>query len=686
MMQGVEIFLKVGGLGIEYTLKLLKFLFEIPSKERNRKAEKVKNELSKLKLLELRDARKIAKMKGVLSVNNMLLKFGGETQVVQFCEEDKKEFISLAKKYGITYAELPDLNTKDGMKQVLVATEQLDKLQIILDTLSKKNIERNQVKLEQLEAELEPIAEQLADTEKQVERYKRNGWDQVDERKEKYHQLVLKHEYLKKQATKLQKKIEIVKKQVADFSSFEEYTETDQNRCVEHVDEVVEELKHDVPQGEIVSLEKVMNDVPLASDEKEELFCCIEIPECVIKREVISLSNEEFEISDVKQYKYTLILDNTEKELFFSQPWTGADTRQTEEFQGQVQEVLNKKAEELQKEGYDIDKSRWDTFCKQNPEELLKRQEYAKKNREEKKQAAMLKKQKTKKTFDELHEKFSKKCCNIEKGLNHHTENDYSSSAPHYLFDLENPDTYIKITSSREEDFNGKEYTKSLYEVYHEGKQQGIFSDEHVAGWKAKDWLQLRDSMEQMMGHKDYDGFVMLYNTKAASAETVFQTYQENFHLMKEAEKKPVKVVEIENVVKENQDLKILEQEAAKQQQQKRMENVIAFPIDLKKVEKSEREKGKYAVYSDNYEHFFEIDQNTYLDAKQTGQVHLSQVKEVCVYKARKDAKEQEMVTTLNPFELEKEFSPDTKKGGEEMWQNTKERKVSTGVSKKKEK
>lgn len=52
-----------------------------------------------------------------------LLTKGGDLQVLQFETKDMKKVQKMAKKYGILYSVLPDLNRKDGLSEVIFHTE-----------------------------------------------------------------------------------------------------------------------------------------------------------------------------------------------------------------------------------------------------------------------------------------------------------------------------------------------------------------------------------------------------------------------------------------------------------------------------------------------------------------------------------------------------------------------------------
>lgn len=71
---------------------------------------------------------------GKTSMRKLLMK-GGDLQVFQFRTEDMKKFEKLAKKYGIFYSTLPDINREDGMSEVLFHSEAVPRVNILMQKL-----------------------------------------------------------------------------------------------------------------------------------------------------------------------------------------------------------------------------------------------------------------------------------------------------------------------------------------------------------------------------------------------------------------------------------------------------------------------------------------------------------------------------------------------------------------------
>lgn len=79
------------------------------------------------------------KLAGKTNMRKLLLK-GGDLQVLQFATEDLKQVEKLAKKYGILYSALPDINKKDGMSEILFHTEAVPRVNMMLQKLKTGRI------------------------------------------------------------------------------------------------------------------------------------------------------------------------------------------------------------------------------------------------------------------------------------------------------------------------------------------------------------------------------------------------------------------------------------------------------------------------------------------------------------------------------------------------------------------
>ena len=80
------------------------------------------------------------KIQGKTSLKKMLSK-DGSLQVLKIREEDMKKFKKLAKKYGILYSKLPDINKSDEMTEVLFHTEATPRINTLIEKLGNGSIE-----------------------------------------------------------------------------------------------------------------------------------------------------------------------------------------------------------------------------------------------------------------------------------------------------------------------------------------------------------------------------------------------------------------------------------------------------------------------------------------------------------------------------------------------------------------
>lgn len=79
------------------------------------------------------------KLAGKTNMRKLLVK-GGDLQVLQFATGDMKQVEKLAKKYGILYSALPDINKKDGMSEILFHTEAVPRVNMMLQKLKTGRI------------------------------------------------------------------------------------------------------------------------------------------------------------------------------------------------------------------------------------------------------------------------------------------------------------------------------------------------------------------------------------------------------------------------------------------------------------------------------------------------------------------------------------------------------------------
>ncbi len=72
---------------------------------------------------------------GKTSMRKLLTK-GGDLQVLQFETSDMKKVKKMAKKYGILYSVLPDVNKEDGLSEVIFHTEAVPRVNMMIQKLN----------------------------------------------------------------------------------------------------------------------------------------------------------------------------------------------------------------------------------------------------------------------------------------------------------------------------------------------------------------------------------------------------------------------------------------------------------------------------------------------------------------------------------------------------------------------
>lgn len=75
------------------------------------------------------------KAMGKINMRKLLLK-GGDLQVFQFDTEDLKQAEKMAKKYGILYSVLPDINKEDGKSEIIFHTEAVPRINMMMQKLN----------------------------------------------------------------------------------------------------------------------------------------------------------------------------------------------------------------------------------------------------------------------------------------------------------------------------------------------------------------------------------------------------------------------------------------------------------------------------------------------------------------------------------------------------------------------
>ena len=110
--EGIEIAMKIGSGGLEAAQKAIETLIGMLEYE---------------------------KTMGKTSMKKLLMK-GGDLQVFQYKTSEAKQLKKRLKKYGILYAELPDINEKDGMSEIIFHAEAVPRMNMIAKKLTHGKI------------------------------------------------------------------------------------------------------------------------------------------------------------------------------------------------------------------------------------------------------------------------------------------------------------------------------------------------------------------------------------------------------------------------------------------------------------------------------------------------------------------------------------------------------------------
>ena len=109
---GIEIAMKVCGGTLEEMKKAMDFLIAVMDHE---------------------------KTMGKTDMRRLLMK-GGDLQVFQFPTEDMKKVRKMAKKSGLLYSVLPDINQKDGMSEIIFHTEAVPRVNMLVQKLKSGHV------------------------------------------------------------------------------------------------------------------------------------------------------------------------------------------------------------------------------------------------------------------------------------------------------------------------------------------------------------------------------------------------------------------------------------------------------------------------------------------------------------------------------------------------------------------
>lgn len=147
-----------------------------------------------------------------------LLQRGGDIQVFQFPANDIRKVEKLAKKYGVLYSVMPDINQKDGMMEVLFHSEAVPRVNMMIHKLKEGKITSFEEYLtngesDEIEKVLKPVKEEIEQTPIQTEKAEQKNFvtrleeSHISKDKEMMEVCILRHQVREETESKLKVKI-----------------------------------------------------------------------------------------------------------------------------------------------------------------------------------------------------------------------------------------------------------------------------------------------------------------------------------------------------------------------------------------------------------------------------------------------------------------------------------------------
>lgn len=256
--QGTDMFFRLAGAGAKEALKFLKFLVTV-APNTYRWWQETADKALKKKLT--KEEYKIIKSKQKVRIGSMdLTKFmkvfsSEERTLLQIPYDSAENFAELAGKNKLTYAVMPDLNPSDGMFQTMVPNSQADIYKLILESMVKDEMSRNEEKVKELEKELKDVEKERVVFVKEKRVMEADGRKEAEP--EKYQQLLDRIDEL-----------ELTKKQITDeigktnrlhsgVITYEDYMKTNPF-AMNHADMYTEMLNEGIEPQQTTNLENFL--------------------------------------------------------------------------------------------------------------------------------------------------------------------------------------------------------------------------------------------------------------------------------------------------------------------------------------------------------------------------------------------------------------------------------------------
>lgn len=187
-MQGTDMFLRLAGAGMKEGLKFIKgFAMFLPNAYRwwQKTAEMhMKKEITKEEFAIIKARQGIAA--GSMNSAEFMKVFSAEERVILNIPDTSAErFRKLAKKNGLTYTLLADLNPSDGFFQIMVPKSQSDIYELVIEKMTAEELNEIEALKGYLENEINELKKQQVEIKNDLTKMKEEGKEETDEYKAK---------------------------------------------------------------------------------------------------------------------------------------------------------------------------------------------------------------------------------------------------------------------------------------------------------------------------------------------------------------------------------------------------------------------------------------------------------------------------------------------------------------------
>lgn len=165
-MQGTEMSFRLAGTSTKEALKFLKFIVTlIPNISewlRETSDKNIRRKMTKAEWKKIKEGMKDT-ISGQVDFKKLVDKFGHDgITCLNIPDQSLSSFSKYAKEYNLSYSVLPDLNSNDGMTQVVVPVSENDIFRRIIKKLEKEELERNERAKTKLEEDKNKAEENLS--------------------------------------------------------------------------------------------------------------------------------------------------------------------------------------------------------------------------------------------------------------------------------------------------------------------------------------------------------------------------------------------------------------------------------------------------------------------------------------------------------------------------------------------